>query len=158
MYSNGETFVVIGNNEEPPTPLLTSSFFSGDGSFVSVSFDSPTDRAGVMGSSRFNCSSLFKFQGSDLASCQWSKDSMSVVLTPGPSVVIDVGAKVTILPGVLKASCAQLGQCANWKYVAASSVAVSPPATPTLPTVVISAPDAIGEEGVHKLVVQLTSA
>ena len=139
---------LLSATQEPPAPLLVSAQFSGDGSFAILMFNSATNQAGGRGSSSiFNCSSLLAFRGSAACDCQWSSDSRSLVLFPQPGVIINVGDRVTLLSGTLKAMCPETARdsCSDWKFSRETTVTVLPPLTPTLPLVVISAPDTIGE-------------
>ena len=146
-YSNGNTFEIINAMQEPPAPLLMSAQLSGDGSFLTLTFNSGTNQAGGKGSSSFNCSSVLAFTGSAASDCQWSSDARSLVLFPGPGVIIDVGDSVTLLSGALKASCPETAResCSGWRFSRETTVTVLPPLIPMLPSVVISAPDSIGE-------------
>ena len=146
-YSNGNTLEVISATQEPTAPLLMSAQLSGDGSFSTLAFNSATNQGGGQGSSSFTCSTLLAFQGSATSDCQWSSDSRSLALFPGPGVIINVGDSVTLLSGTLKAMCPETARdsCSDWRFSPETTVTVLPPLTPTLPSVVISAPDTIGE-------------
>jgi len=71
-------------------PKFISAKFRNEGTSITLTFDSPTDRGG-MSSQLFDCSVLFTFKYDYLTVCQWDSDS-TVILFPG-STVKDPGRK-----------------------------------------------------------------
>ena len=145
-FPRGSSFIARMPSQQPSPPRLLSAVFASDGASITAYFDSPTNRANSASPS-FSCASLLEFTGNNSSACQWSPDSSSVTVTPGPLIAINVGATITLLPFKLKAPCpsgVDIG-CSSWKYSSAMSVVVRAPLTPVLPMVAISAPTLIGK-------------
>jgi hypothetical protein len=84
-----------------PTPFIISASLSADGRYCSLTFDSPTNKAG-MTSSEFSCSSFLSFLGNDVATCLWSDASTISVypdLTTADHIAeaLNVGSVITML-------------------------------------------------------------
>ena len=148
-FSRGNTFTIIDLVQEPPPPQLLMARFSSDGASLALTFDSATNQGGgnAMGSAPFKCASLFMFQGSAASTCQWSSDASAVTVQLGSASTINVGAPLMLLPRVVKAQCPTVPQtdCSSWKFAANTTVPILLPNNPTIPTVIIMAPDTIGE-------------
>ncbi len=142
VYSNkGNNLNVISTTAEPPAPKLVSSTFSDDGSYVTVVFDSSTNKGGY--SNSFTCTTLFTFNGDSSAKCTWV-DSSKVTITPTGSTVLSVGDSVQ-LTGSVKAKCTTTATaCAGWSAMSSATVSVSAPLSPKVPVVSIGAPSTIG--------------
>ena len=63
-------------------PAIVSAIFSSDGSYISVLFDSSTDRGGTVSLSNIYCSSLLSFRGAEFVKCHWKADN-EVLIYPG---------------------------------------------------------------------------
>jgi hypothetical protein len=140
---NGAKVTVMGADDTPAVPQLHSAAFGDDGSYVSVTFSGPTNKAGM--SRSFPCTSLLQFPGSAAAQCQW-KDASTVWAFPSSSALVEVGANVS-LPGQnqVRAECGRQSPsvCASWETAFARTVAVSAPSSPKSPMVVFSVPSII---------------
>lgn len=147
--AKGSSFSVIDINQPPVKPQILSAQFSSDGSAMLVIFDSATDRGGSkVGTSIFGCFSILQFRGSDIATCQWSSDAISITAYPAPSNPVQLGDPVALLPGVVRALCSAgwtAQQCHSWDTTSMSApLILQAPANPVPPSVSIMSPSAIG--------------
>ena len=152
VFSNGDSLLIFGPHQEPPTPRLLSVTFSSDGSSILLAFDSATSRGvGVAaggGSNFCNCSKLLQLRAIEFASCRWADDATSLTIFPGSRGTVSVGSSVALLGGVLQTACSTNmvpAACASWKYVASTRLKVAPPANAAPPAVVLAMPATIGE-------------
>ena len=60
-FTRGTTFVVVQSSATVKAPKVTRAFFSDDGSYIILEFDSPTNRGGLF--SLFSCEMVFDFPG-----------------------------------------------------------------------------------------------
>ena len=137
---------VIGALVALPPPSLTSVRFSADGSALSVKFTGASDRANFAGST-FTCSNLLSFPGISTSSCRWTdKTTLRVSLGAFGAATIAVGNNLTVLGGMLRASCGDNTAtfCATWNTTAAATSTVLVPLTPVSPTVSASVPSVLG--------------
>lgn len=144
----GHTFLAISSRMDVPSvPALRDAVFSFDGTFVVVSFDSPTDRGGYR--SNFPCGALLAFNGSATAACQWNDDAVVFVYPKYTSInadaAVSVGSNFAAVPGQVRAYCDILlhASCVAWATADAASIKVAAPATPTRPLAVLTLPPAI---------------
>jgi hypothetical protein len=149
VYAGTRRLTVLSADTTPAVPQLMQAFFSADGSYVQLSFDSATDRSGLYGT--FPCRTVVRCVGDSSAQCQWSSDSQLRIYpaaAAGTSSVLSVGGNVTLLANAVRAKCTvadrAAGMCASYVPAASIAVLVAAPSAPTTPTVVISAPSAIG--------------
>lgn len=140
-FVQGNAITVLSSTEEPITPLLTSAIFANDGSSVTISFNSPTNRG--MFVNFFACSSLFSSAVLSAARCQWVSDtSINVIATESS---ISIGEPISLKANSVKAKCiASALACLKWKSSSSSSVIVAAPPVPTIPIINIVAPALIG--------------
>jgi hypothetical protein len=147
-YVGTRRLTVLSADVTPAVPQLLQAAFSNDGSCVTLSFDSTTDRAGLYGT--FRCNALLQFSGASTVQCQWFSDNQLRIYSAavGAGAAIGVGANVTLLANTVRARCTDAqrasGQCASYLATASTAVIVAAPSAPTLPSVVISAPSSIG--------------
>ena len=146
----------------PPAPELVAAEFSGDGSFLTIQFDSNTNRGGI--STQFSCSKLFSFACVATSTCQWADDATVLVYISGPSGNSDVcaepgdylslptpGSGSGVVPLLAKcvpstgADCTAEGT-ASWETAQAVTLQISAPdpAEVVNPTVNLIAPSTIG--------------
>jgi hypothetical protein len=160
QYQTSRSLAVKSSRGVPAVPMPLSAVFSNDGTSVSVTFDSATDKGGYQ--NVFPCSRLVVFVGSAAASCQWS-DASHIVVYPRYSAaasaqVLTVGGNVTVGSAV-RAQCTSLdlpADCAAWLPVAGVLLTVTAPATPAAPIVRLSAPATVG--GCGSLALDLTNS
>ncbi len=142
FVNNNNVVTVLAIGAEPPTPVLLSAKFSDDGSYVTVTFDSATDKAGY--SSKFTCSEILTFSDSSKASCYWSTDGREItVYQPSSSTLLVPGDSVTVVSGTIKAKCTK-DDCSDWTYISSSSVTIATASSPVVPRVLFNAPAVIG--------------
>ncbi len=149
----GDQLNVISEDAEPPAPTLLSSTFSDDGSYVTVLFDSSTNKGKYTNS--FICTSLLNFNGASAAKCTWT-DSTKVTISG--ITALAVGDTIQVLPEKIKAKCtSSAADCdTNWDYMSSSTVTVAAPASPKIPVVSIGAPATIG--GCNSLTLDLSAS
>ena len=125
------------------TPVLFGAQFSDTGTTILVTFDSDTNKGGLVG--RWKCSILFEFPGIANEKCQWTSDSTALVYLTAESTVLPL-QNITVLPGVVKASCtrADISKCDLWPYANYSSEPIQYPSTPLIPVPLIQGPAKIG--------------
>ena len=141
VYSNGNTFGVLGVFSQPPPPRCASAMFSDTGNFVNVNFDSPTNMGQT--STVFKCSKLLNFRGiTPETRCVWSSSRVLEVYSSGDSG-LQIGDSVTLLPSSLQARCLSTN-CSNWSFSPSHSILISGPSLPAKPQIQISAPTLIG--------------
>ena len=132
-----------------PSPSMYTSQFTDSGQAVIITFDAPTDSAGIAATT-WPCSELFVFTSADTASCTWlSATEVSVsfpVETIGDgSVYITPGSTITLLPDLLRAYCTNGAAACDLNPTAVSSTVVTlEPLNPSGPTIVVSAPLFLG--------------
>ena len=144
-YSVGSVSVVQADNE-PAAPTIISAVFAGDGSFVTVTFDSPTNRAGY--ANNFQCQKLFDMIHLSVDTrCLWADAATVFIYTRGDGGV-RVGDKVKLFAGTVKARCevrSSVSLCSSWAFSdPAATVLVRAPPTPSAPIVSIVAAAVVG--------------
>jgi hypothetical protein len=160
VYVGARRLAVLSADATPAVPKLLQAAFSNDGSYVTLSFDSATDKGNQYGT--FPCRTLLRFVGGSSAKCQWFSDSQLRVYPTaiGTGAVLGVGGNVTLVVNTVRASCTgaqrSVGVCAFYVPVASTTVYTAAPSAPTVPSVVISAPSAIG--GCNSLTLDLAGS
>ena len=149
------TLMVLGVNQEPPTPTMQSAIFNEDGSAVQVTFDSPTNKGGDV--NWFTCTNVFEFDGVDTSTCQWNSPSTVMIYSSSNAVVVGSSIGVVSNSGV-KSQCSSsiTSECTGWGHVAAQSVSIEAPADPTPPIVVLSLPSTLS--GCSDLAVDISAS
>jgi hypothetical protein len=148
VYVGARRLAVLSADATPAVPKLLQAAFSNDGSYVTLSFDSATDRGNQYGT--FSCRTLLQFVGGSSAQCQWFSDSQLRVYptATGTGAVLGVGSNVTVVTNTVRAKCIDAQRsvtvCASYVPIASTTVYAAAPSAPTVPSVVISAPSSIG--------------
>eukprot|EP01036_Dinobryon_divergens_P033412 gene33412-43190_t len=146
--SSMDSFLVLSSSQEPPTPRLQTAVFSDDGSSITISFDSNTDRGNIQGS--FSCGVMLTFPCSAASLCRWmdSKSVIAVGAAGGRSCAVPSNLLSLAPHAAIKAACRLSTSCPShslWKNAStAVSVSIMAPLNPLTPTVVVFAPTAIG--------------
>ena len=130
-------------------PGISLCQLSNDGSYVSVVFDKPTDRATLERSHR--CVDLFTFHSAVEALCVWKEYSVLRVYPTGyefsaTMTLIGIGDKILVKDGILRAKCpsmATLEECMKWMTSSSVQCEISPPHSPLSPEVSISVPSVV---------------
>ena len=129
-----------------PAPKMMSSRFSVSGQAVVITFDTPTDSAGIV-TSTWRCSQLFTFVSSFISTCAWTTASTVMVTFNGSNsnVYLTPGGIVTLIGGQLRALCsASALSCAKNSAAPTASLSTLVPTNPSTPTVVLSSPTSLG--------------
>jgi hypothetical protein len=160
IFSGTRRLAVLRAEATPAVPQLLQAAFSNDGAYVTLSFDSATDRGSLYGT--FPCNTLLRLVGVSAAQCQWFSDNLLRVYTAvvGAGPVLGVSGNVTLVASTVRARCTDThraaGSCASYVPAVPATVVVAAPSAPTVPSVVISAPSTIG--GCNTLTLDLTSS
>jgi hypothetical protein len=160
VYVGARRLAVLSADATPAVPKLLQAAFSNDGSYVTLSFDSATDRGNQYGT--FSCRTLLRFAGGSSAKCQWFSDSQLRVYptATGTGAVLGVGGNVTLAVNTVRARCSDaqraIVMCASYVPVALTTVCAAAPSAPTVPSVVVSAPSVIG--GCNSLTLDLAGS
>ena len=145
-FASNNTFYLQSPTVIPNPPVLKSSRYSRDASYIVVTFDSDTDR-GSLGSALMPASVLFSFVGAPDLDCQWIDDRTVYVYLAGKSLC-PLGSEIILLENTVKAKCRTtpgLEPCELWSFAASTRVYVELPLDPITPTLQIMMPDTIGE-------------
>ena len=151
-----DSILVLSNSQEPPLVRLQTAIFTDDGSSITISFDSNTNRGNVQGS--FPCGVLFIFPCSAASQCRWldSKSVLAVGVARGGSCAVPTDRVSLALHAAIKAACPLRANALSinsvacplqslWKNASTVlSVSILAPVNPLTPNVVVSAPSAIG--------------
>jgi hypothetical protein len=160
IFPAGDLLVVKGAEEVLSPPTMKRSEFSSDGSKITVTFTSPTNRGGVV-----PCLLLFELILSSTSSpsplpssslCVWTSDSSLEISSLGS--VIEVGDELVLKGGVLKARCTSHvdPSCTKWDTNDLQSISITRPSVVMSPSVVILFPSELGP--CDSLIVDLTAS
>jgi hypothetical protein len=148
-YSNGvQTVVQILSSKSPvPAPVLVSSTFSDSGQAVVITFNTATDRGGIL-DVVWPCSLLFQFNAASNTTCSWVNSSAVVTAFGSLTSMIYLlpGDPVALIGNKLKAVClmaATSESCALNMIALTQSIITSPPYNPRDPTIIVSTPSLI---------------
>jgi hypothetical protein len=148
-YANSQQTIAVFAKAAPlPAPLLLSVAYADDGSKVVLSFDSSTDRGGAP--SQFSCSALFAFACANTSKCIWTDNKRVDAYVGAAESCAPVGSPVRLATtAVLKAQCQKEGANCDRRLWPASSTSVTVTVAAALsaiaPSVVLSAPDTVGQ-------------
>ena len=151
QYQNGNATVQFLSATSPiPAPKIISCQFADGGQAVIMSFDSPSDRAGIT-AINWPCSILFTFKNSNSTTCKWI-DAMTVRatfsalnFTGRSNDTLSVGQIVALNGGLLKAFCPLNAlNCSINPTAVKKSLALLAPLYALSPTVILSTPSALG--------------
>jgi hypothetical protein len=85
---------ILTPESTPPAPRLSSAAFLPSGAQVALTFDGPTDTAGLAGT--FPCSQLLTFVGAPAAACTWA-NATALTVTLRATATLMPGGNVTLL-------------------------------------------------------------
>jgi len=152
-FTRGAAVSVTSEFVPPEAPALQSAVFSADGSYITATFDSATNK-NLAPTAAFACGSVFSFSRSVDSQCFWLTTSTvkifpastgSGLLQVGNSLNLTVNATTGL--STLRAACtvqAAVSDCSSWAAAVATSVSVQAPTIPVNPTVAVSAPATVG--------------
>jgi hypothetical protein len=160
IFPAGDVLIVKGLEDVLPPPLVYRLEFSSDGSKIIVAFSSPTNRGGVL--NVIQCGLLFESLSSISPSlpptsrCVWTSDSSLEITSIGSS--LEVGDKLLLMKGVLKACCTSKvdPSCSSWNSNEPQTITLTVPQVVMSPVVTLSIPSEIGP--CDDLVVDATSS
>lgn len=141
---------MLAADQPPIPPVLSLVRFSSAGNSLLIYFDSATDLAGQSLGSSWLCSLVFNFVGSSRSSCIWlNTTSIEATFQSGTSdkQLPAVGYVLGLLSSKIKALCSSTvdtSVCASYSYSQAQNTTILSPVTAITPTVIITAPTAIG--------------
>ena len=153
-YIAGSQFRVIGSDQAPPPPSISSVTFSNDGSYLIAMFDSPTNRGNM--SATFPCSLLFQFACARTSLCQWINDTTTFAYIAGSSCVLPNNAFAVSRNATIRPACQIKKPCSTWPKALSTLNTIRRPIMPVKPSVVISSPHTIG--ACDNLTIDLTSS
>jgi hypothetical protein len=160
-YVGSRNLTVLSPDATPAGPQLLRAVFGGDGSYVTLSFDSATDRGGLYGT--FPCRALLQFVGDRNARCEWFSDNLlrvyPVATTEEESRKgLNVNSNITLLALKVHAQCVVPGdaRCELYDPIPTNLVYVAAPASTIAPKVYIAAPAAFAACG--SLVVDMSGS
>jgi uncharacterized membrane protein YgcG len=141
------TIDVITVLQAPTPPTLYKAVFANTGALVTAFFSGATDMATMNTVYPFQCSRVLVFPRSSEYNCQWSSDATSIIVILGYGASLAVGDSIRLVANIVRAVCpsgATKEFCSSFTYSTSNNVTLSAPATPVLPTVLISAPMTLG--------------
>ena len=140
-YPSVNIITIFNSNQPPPVPAVTSALYSEDATYISLHFDSDTNKGGLI--NLVPCSRFVNFTGVSKSSCQWI-DASTINIYPSPLYLFP--SKLNIIPNNITAMCSKnQTKCNLWTSVSPVTVAVTLPTNPLKPSVVISAPHFLGK-------------
>ena len=157
-YNRISTVQVLSSSSPIPSPVMVLCQFSDSGQAVVVSFDTPTDSAGIAAVT-WPCSSLFNFVSAPFTTCSWTNAS-AVTMTFSATtthVYLIPGNTVTLIADRLKAFCS--GSVASCVLNRASPTAFLSTRTannPSSPVALINCPLLLGS--CTNLIIDATSS
>eukprot|EP00597_Dinobryon_sp_UTEXLB2267_P012543 CAMPEP_0170122720 /NCGR_PEP_ID=MMETSP0020_2-20130122/16918_1 /TAXON_ID=98059 /ORGANISM="Dinobryon sp., Strain UTEXLB2267" /LENGTH=2177 /DNA_ID=CAMNT_0010353853 /DNA_START=1571 /DNA_END=8104 /DNA_ORIENTATION=+ len=157
--NGGSFFQAISSSQQPPPPIITGVIFSDDGSYLSINFDSPTNKGGVQ--NMFQCSDLFNFKCSNISQCQWIDSSTVYAFIYGGAYCATPGNTFRLGDSAaIKAACLTVTKVCpsynTWANTTRISVKIQASLNPIVPSVVVYSPTVIG--ACDNLTLDLTSS
>ena len=145
--SENATVRILPPSDVTPAPLLLNAQFYDSGLAVLMTFNSPTDSAGIVNAT-WVCSTVFTFSNAFDGVCAWQTASIVRIAVTNSSDIISnllsIGDTVRLKDGKVRALCSgTVLSCALDPYSSASTEILGPK-KPIAPTVVILAPPSIG--------------
>ena len=145
-YKTNTTAQILSSASPLPAPVMISSRFSDSGQAVVITFNTPTDSAGIV-TATWPCSRLFNFTSTSLTTCTWTT-AATVTMTFTSSLNIAnliPGSKVTLMCGLLRSFCSSnAATCAFNNRAPTADLSTLAPNNPTSPVVVLNSPLSLG--------------
>ena len=145
-YNTTTTVQILSSNSVLPPPVMISSMFSDSGQAVVITFNTPTDSAGIV-TATWPCSTLFSFVNAVLSTCTWTT-AATVTMTfssSSNSGSIVPGSKVTLVGGLLRSFCSSnAATCTLNNRAPTADLITLSPKNPTSPVVVLNSPLSLG--------------
>ena len=145
--SNGQISInVLNSTVSFQAPFIVSSAFSNDGTGLSITFQTATDRGAGIGlaSQHFSCQKLFDFKGAAYATCMFSTNNTVEAVLSGASTIPlpTIGDSIKLLRGVLRPLCTER-HCNTSNSNLPSTVTISAPLDPVSPIPIIIMPQEV---------------
>ncbi len=163
-FSSNTSFLVLGSGVNKAAPSIVSAAYSTDGSYLIMTFNTPTDQAKLFGV--FNCSKLLRFVEAERALCSW-QDAQNLAIYParisdvkmqavlssqgvfaynlavnGIRLLFPQRTSIQLLPSMIRAACSS--RCSSWPSTKSTTTAVLAPNDAISPNVQINAPSILG--------------
>lgn len=142
-YARSTTFVVVQSSTNIPAPKVTRAVYSDEGSYITLEFDSPTNRGGL--SSLFSCDKIFDFPGVSSATCKWI-DTMTIhAFVSGSDAAVPGDALKVIIDNGVTSLCDSsfTANCDLWSDMSVETLTIEKPESPVVPSVAINVPDVV---------------
>ena len=145
-YNHSITLQILSSVSPLPAPAMKSCQFSDSGQAVVVTFNTPTDSAGIA-TATWPCSNLFSFISASLTTCSWTTVA-TVTMTfniKSGNIYLAPGGTVTVLGGLLRSFCSYNAvTCAQNDPSPSANLITMAPNIPTTPVVVLNSPVSLG--------------
>ena len=145
-YYHNTTVQIQSSTSVLPSPVMISSRFTDSGQAVVVTFNTPTDSAGIV-LATWPCSSLFSFVSASLTTCSWTT-AATVTMTFNSSsknANLIPGSTVTLHGDLLRSFCSSdADTCALNEPSPSTHLITMAPNNPTSPFVVLNGPLSLG--------------
>ena len=146
-YNTRNTTVQILSSASPlPPPVMVSSRFSDSGQAVVITFNTPTDSAGIV-TATWPCSTLFSFISASLTTCSWTTAATVTMIFDVElgNLYLTSGSTVTLLGGLLRSFCSSnAATCALNNRAPTADLSTLAPNNPTSPVVILKSPLSLG--------------
>ena len=130
---------ILDSAAKVPAPVLQSAKFSNSGASIIVTFDSITDKAGIV-ANNFPCSQLLDFFGVNQTTCSFTSLS-TVRIAFGVSTygvpLLEVNGLISLKANKVKAACIAPADCTAYEFSPKQSTLVLTADNPVAPTVSI---------------------
>jgi len=140
---------ILSKNVEPPKPIVNIALFNNNGESIFIIFNSKTNQANF--ENIFPCEYLLEFYGNIQSTCQWINSTHIEILG---AKMISPGTSITIKGDKILPYCEYITCLSN--FVELTTIYISPPIDPIIPSVSISTPNIIG--GCNSIILDLTSS
>jgi hypothetical protein len=115
VYVEHSPKLTVIDKYEPPTPNVSASYFSDDGTIVYIYFDSATNLAN-QGFGMFSCSAIVNFPAASTSQCVWESRTL-LHLYSDIDNPLNVGDTINLIANVVKAKCSNTAAvCEGWAY------------------------------------------
>ena len=151
-YNSGVStrVTIIANNQPLKSPSCTGAVFSNNGAYLAISFNGPTDQAGIT-ANKWPCDTLFAFLAAGLSTCSWV-DLSTVRAYPSPfstnpntpGRAVQPGDPFAVIGGKIRSQCRYGTVCSNNVLMPAYANYVQAPENPITPVAALGIPSSIG--------------
>eukprot|EP01038_Epipyxis_sp_PR26KG_P006119 gene6119-8434_t len=132
-------FYVMKSYINPNPPIILSAIFNSDGSNIIFTFDSPTNKGGVLGYST-TCNNIFNFTCSELCTCIWSNDLLIVKAILHYKCTVKPYDTIILLPNITTGQCLDSHECSTYNYSSQQLITIIQPSNIILPNISLALP------------------